>query len=64
VCEFAARELTRRNRRDNSPYLAIVSVDVVASRFRLDECFSGAGLVGKETVLASMSSLGETARSA
>lgn len=54
-CQRAAQEIIRRNRRRSSPYADVVSVDVVASKFRLDDCFAGAGLVGKETVLATQS---------
>ncbi len=57
LCQRAARELIRRNRREASPFAAIISVDLVASKFRLEDCFTGGGLVGEEAVLATMSCL-------
>lgn len=59
LCARVAKELTRRNRRATSPFAAVVSVDVIASKFRLDDCFSGSGLVGEETVLATLACVSE-----
>lgn len=54
LCQRVARELIARNQQQRSLFSEIVSVDLVASKFRLDDCFAGDGLVGEETVLESM----------
>ncbi len=60
LCERASRELVRRNGRGRGPFSAVIAVDVVASKFRLDESFGGAGLVGEETVLATLACVATT----